>query len=148
MKFQKQRVVSDRMGDCFAACMANLLQLPLEVVPNDHSPMYWGVWLTWLSQFGLDIHYADSNGQIWADHPWIACVPSLNYPDKTHAILVDGDSRVLFDPSTKKRYKEGMDLLTKEIVLGGYIIRVADFTKLHKLQEYRNQLNGVDNSQE
>lgn len=145
MKPQKQRVVGNKIGDCFAACMATLLELPLEVVPNDHSPMYWAVWLTWLSQFGLNMRYSGAKGPIWASHPWIASVKSLNYPDgTTHAILVDSTGRVLFDPSTKKRYKKGTDLLGEDIVVGGYIIEVSDFMKLHILQRYRDKLNNVE----
>jgi hypothetical protein len=140
MKPQKQRVFSSKMGDCFAACMASLLELPIEVVPNDHSPMYWSVWRTWLSQFGLEMRYSSAKGPIWASHPWIASVKSLNYPaGTTHAILMDGHW-VLFDPSTKKRYRKGTSLLGEEDVVGGYIIEVSNFTKLHKLQEYRDKL--------
>jgi hypothetical protein len=141
MKPQKQKVVSNKMGDCFSACIASLLELPLEVIPNDHSPMYWAVWRTWLGQFGLELNYRSAKGPIWADHPWIASVKSMNYPDgTTHAILMDGGSKVLFDPSTKKRYRKGTHLLGQDVVIGGYIITVSDFTKLHKLQEYREKL--------
>jgi hypothetical protein len=142
MKPQRQRVFSSVMGDCFAACMASLLELPIEVMPNDHSPHYWLVWRTFLKQFGLELSYSSAKGPIWADHPWIASVKSKNYPDgTTHAIIMDEGGKVLFDPSTHKRYRKGEQLLGEDTVVGGYIIQVSDFSKLHKLQEYREKLS-------
>lgn len=41
--------------------------------------------------------------------------------------------QVVFDPSTKKRYKTGESLLGKKLVQGGHYLEVIDATKLHKL---------------
>lgn len=140
MKKQKQKVVHQGYGDCFAACLATLLELPIEVVPNDHSEEYFNVYHTFLRQFGLELGYHGAKGPIWQDYPWIASVKSQNY-NTTHAIIMDGGGNVLFDPSTKKVYRKGTYLLGKDIVLGGYTIQVSDFSKLHKLQEYREKLS-------
>lgn len=141
MWFQKQRVTDNTMGDCFAACMASLLELPIEVVPNDHSPEHWLVWQQFLSQFGLEMSYDSSKGPIWASNPWIASVKSKNYDEITHAIIMHNGGEVLFDPSNKKRYRKGEYLGGEDIIVGGYIITVSDFSKLHKLQEYRDKLS-------
>lgn len=140
MKYQKQRISDKGIGDCFPACMATLLELPIEVLPNDHSEAWYGVWEAFLAQFGLSISFESSGGAIWQIHPWIASVNSKNYKNTTHAIIMHEDSKVLFDPSPKKVYKIGEDLLQTDCVRGGYKITVSDFTKLHKLKEYRDKL--------
>lgn len=139
MKEQKQRVVDRGIGDCFAACMATLLELPLEVMPNDHSEDWFSIWLLFLSQFGLSIGWDGADGPIWQNHPWIASVKSKNYKGVTHAVIMDS-CNVAFDPSTKKTYKKGQSLLGEDIVTGGWRITVSDFSKLHKLEEYRKKI--------
>lgn len=140
MKKQKQRIVNNIYGDCFSACLATLLELPIEVVPNDHSEYYFFIYEKFLEQFGIAMNYRDAKGAIWQDHPWIASVKSKNYSDgTTHAIIMENGS-VLFDPSTKHIYKKGESLLGKNIVQGGYIFSVSDFSRLHKLKEYRDKL--------
>lgn len=140
MKPVKQRTVNPVFGDCFAACLASLLELPIEVIPNDHSDTWFPVIKIFLRQFGLDFTFHNSQGPIWAGSPWIASVKSKNYNDgTTHAIIMK-DNQVLFDPSTKSVYKKGTSLLGNNVVIGGYIVRVSDFSLLHKLKEYRDKL--------
>jgi hypothetical protein len=125
--------------------MASIMELPIEVMPNDHTDRWWFVWRDFLGQFGLEMQYHSASGPIWQDSYWVATVKSKNYKEASHAIVMDG-TKVAFDPSTKKRYRKGLSMLGKnDVVRGGYIITVVDFTKLHKLQEYRKYL-GVDNS--
>jgi len=140
MKPVKQRTVNPQYGDCFPACLASLLELPIEVIPNDHSGTWFQIIRVFLGQFGLSLTFHNSQGPIWSETPWIASVKSKNYQDTTHAIIMQ-DQEVLFDPSTKTGYKKGTSLLGKGIVLGGYIMRVSDFSLLHKLNEYRLKLN-------
>lgn len=140
MKPQKQRIVSNVIGDCFPACMATLLELPLEILPNDHSEAWFTIWQAFLGQFGLSIQSSHSQGAIWQSHPWIATVKSKNYKHGLHAIIMHNGGEVLFDPSTKKVYKKGQSLTGKDVVVAGYKIMVSDFTKLHKLKEYRDKV--------
>lgn len=137
---QKQRIVSDVYGDCFPACMATLLDLPIEVLPNDHSEAWFSIWTVFLEQFGLSICWDHAKGAIWESHPWIAGVKSKNYKNVTHAIIMHDGGIVLFDPSTKKIYKKGQSLVGKDIVRGGWRITVSDFSKLHKLKAYKDKL--------
>jgi hypothetical protein len=113
--------------------------LPIEVIPNDHSETWWGVQKLFLSQFGLSLSFHNAQSPIWGDSPWIASVRSKNYEGGGHAIIMQG-SEVLFDPSTKPGYKKGEYLLGNDIVVGGYIMRVSDFSLLHKLNDYREKL--------
>ena len=139
MKMVKQRTVNKGYGDCFGACLASILELPIEVIPNDHSESWYFIQKTFLNQFGIDMTFHNAQSPIYSDSPWIASVKSMNYDDgTTHAIIMKS-SLVLHDPSTKKRYKKG-SFLPKDVLIGGYIMRVSDFSLLHKLDEYRNKL--------
>lgn len=140
MKPVKQRTVNPQYGDCFPACLASLLELPIEVIPNGHSGSWFRVIKTFLDEFGLDLTFHNSKGPIWADSPWIASVKSKNYGDGTTHDIIMQNAEVLFDPSTKSTYKKGMYLGGSDIVIGGYIMRVSDFSLLHKLEEYRKKL--------
>jgi len=139
MKKYNQKIVDNGIGDCFRACMATVLQLPIDVLPNDHSPAWHGIWAAFLGQFGLDLVYGGPKGAIWMGGFWIASVKSLNYKDTTHAIVMDG-IKVFHDPSTKKRYKTGTVMLGKSKVRGGYHLVVDDATLLHRLEDYRQKL--------
>lgn len=139
MRKYKQKISNSKTGDCFRACMATLLQLPPEVLPNDFSPMWHSNWQKYLEQFGLAL--SPQNGAdkpIWYSEPWIAAVKSLNY-DCTHAILMHHGGIVLHDPSTKKRYKTGTSLTSKDVISGQHLV-VKDASKLHLLEEYRKEI--------
>ena len=142
MKPVKQRTVHQGFGDCFAACLASILELPIEAVPSDTSASHQNTVNGFLEQFGLEITCHNSSGPIWSDSPWIAFLKSQNYEGVTHAIIMKG-SLVLFDPSTKTRYKTGKGLSSSDVI-GGYIIRISDFSKLHLLDDYRARLKGAD----
>lgn len=135
----RQSFVDHVVGDCFRACMATVLQVTPIILPNDHSPHWWFNWKKYLNQFGMELNYDTATGPIWQSHKWIASVPSLNLKEQTHAIVMDGQ-KVFHDPSTRKRYKTGTNLLGQDIVLGGYFLLVSDATKLHILEEYRKEL--------
>lgn len=91
------------LGDCFRACMATLLQMPPEGLPNPHKQGVWLMdWEEWLNELGLDIFFYPSwrNGSGY----WIASVPSLNYKDNTtHAVVMKGN-QLFHDPSPAKKY--------------------------------------------
>lgn len=141
MNKYKQLVTDNLIGDCFRTCIATLLQLPPEVLPNDFSPNWSTNWDIYLEQFGLGLSPNNNRSQpIWLSTPWIASVKSLNYKDGTHAILMHKTSIVLHDPSTKKQYKTGTDLFGKDVVMSGCHILVTDITKLHVLDEYRKRI--------
>jgi hypothetical protein len=138
---QRQKIFSSIYGDCWRACMASWLELPADVLPNDHSPAWTLVWETFLGQFGLTLSHAiRSDGPLWASETWVASVKSLNF-ESTHAILMHNANEVLFDPSTHKRYRKGQRL-GSDVVLSGHHLGVSDVTKLHRLNDYRRRLLG------
>ena len=131
MKSQKQKVFDKEKGDCFRACIASIL----EVENNDtlykiKSDCGWLIpCIKVLEKMGLALGWHDK--AIWRSGYWIASVPSLNFNNTTHAIVMKGH-KVEFDPSTHKKYKKGRNLLGEEIVSFGYWIEASDFSKLKK----------------
>ena len=49
------------------------------------------------------------------------------------------ESEVFFDPSTKETYKEGENLLSKDVVSGGWYFEVRDFSKLNNLKDFQEK---------
>lgn len=115
--------------------MASFLELPNdERLPDGYESVM--PWNEWLAQFGMTLNY--SHNAIWRETYWIASVKSKNYPNEcTHAIIMQG-SKVAFDPSPKKRYRTGRDLLQTDLVVGGRWIEVVDPSLLYKFQEYKD----------
>lgn len=48
-----QTILTVPDGDCFAACVASLLGLPLEEVPNYHGDDWWERWQGWFGERGV-----------------------------------------------------------------------------------------------
>jgi hypothetical protein len=131
MRKNKQLIVSNTNGDCFRACMTSLLGIKNDPgFPEGGDPKWFVKWHKFLWRFGLGLVY--EREACWRGGYWIASVKSKNYKDTTHAIVMKG-SKVWFDPSTKKRYRVGMSLLDKDVVVGGHFLEVVNPTKLKKI---------------
>ncbi len=125
---QQQLIFNEETGDCLRACVANLLELPIHTLPNDHSDRWWFVWRDLFETWGLHLQFGDA---CWQRGHWIASVPSLNYKC-SHAILMF-DQEVFFDPSTGNTYEPGKNMLGEDLVKYGYWIVVHDSLKIHLL---------------
>lgn len=127
---QKQKIVSTENGDCFRACVASIMELQNDdQLPNEHGGDWLGPWFKYFKKIGLRLGF--DRLAIWRDSYWIASVPSKNYEDVTHSIVMHGD-KVAFDPSTKKKYRRGMNLIGRDIVKFGYWIEISDISKFKK----------------
>ena len=110
---QEQRVVDDTAGDCFAACLASILEVPLEQVPNPHGHDWMHVldrWLWETRRLAAVLVHADDT-KLWS-YPGkvlaIASIPSAMFEGKTHAVvwdLVRGEVR--WDPSPTRDARGG-----------------------------------------
>jgi hypothetical protein len=125
---KNEQLISDPVkGDCFRACITSLLGIPnTDELPDGDKDWFVG-WGNYLRKMGLNIRYEEE--AFWREGYWIASVKSLNFPDVTHAIIMNGQE-IYFDPSPNKKYQEGENLLSKDIVLGGWYFEVEDFSKL------------------
>lgn len=126
MKIYKQKICNTKQGDCLRACIATILQIPIETLPNFHSKRHFLDWIKLLSKLGIEIRYSKS---CWIEGYWIASVPSKNFKGIMHSIVMKGQE-VFFDPSPKKKYKIGQNLLSERIVIGGYNFIISDIEKL------------------
>jgi hypothetical protein len=58
--YQSMTVANDGTGNCFNACVASILEMPLrevcQVLPSFEGD-YWGEWRKWLAPLGMTIEY-------------------------------------------------------------------------------------------
>jgi hypothetical protein len=61
--FQTMTVANDGEGNCFNACIASVLELPLRDVAPIHpkTPDYWESWETWFAARGLELDYVSAS---------------------------------------------------------------------------------------
>lgn len=140
----RQTITDPAIGDCFRACMATLLDLPPQVLPNDFSPSWPSNWQQYLKQFGLALSVSGRpDDAIWLSSPWIASVRSLNFEGALHAILMHQANVVLHDPSNRKRYRTGSRLSFSDgTVQSGQHLIVTDASRLQHLADYQQWLRG------
>lgn len=120
-------VVQRRADDCLRACVATILNVPIEWLPvPDFDLEDWiggynvemrGGWPFELLHFPLNDHLRA------LPHRWIALVPSLIAPG-LHAIVMDADGHLVWDPGRSKKYAEPIPL---DVIKGGaVVVAVAD----------------------
>lgn len=126
MKPVYQTIIDKDIGDCLRACVASLLEMPIEVVPNFRqeakgSKNESGIAIAnrWLVPLGLGLFQTEwmSGESNWSDMHNVHCiftVPSQRFPDKTHSVVgraIKIDSyvsrwEIVHDPNpTNKPYK-------------------------------------------
>ena len=104
----EQALVDAELGDCFAACLASLLELPLDCVPNPHGGRWFETIQRWLYDTRhqvLVLAYASAS----AVHSYpgqalvIASVKSQRFEGKTHAVIWDvSKGEMVWDPSPNR----------------------------------------------
>lgn len=123
MKPVEQTIARPPKGDCFRACIASILEMPIADCPNppsDPDGHWWNEWIDWLRPRGLElIHWQVPEGGRAEGEAvcgalagyWIATVPSLNCPPNPerpnlgrHCIVMRG-AEVAHDPSTGEKRK-------------------------------------------
>jgi len=115
----------EKQGNCFAACIASILELPLDRAP--HYVMHEDWWdrvVADLTGLGIDIVPMQGHMGDWITGYWIANVPSLNLPPQAngeavgHSVVMRGHE-IVWDPSTrrKREYLRSEDLLEAYILV-------------------------------
>lgn len=105
----QQRVIDAIQGDCFAACVASILELP--EAPNfktDSTGSWLNKWNAWLEPRGLYL-YGSPAGAFPAPAGYaIMAIKSVNFPGSGHSVVWKGDfndgysGKVVHDPSPLK----------------------------------------------
>ncbi len=104
--YPKQTIFGDKVGNCFATCVAALTGIPLEDVPNFCLKDSWFEdAVNWLWEHGWGVAYfygSDEKGQLpegarlYSTLPYIATGPSPR-GDFLHSV-VERDGKLLHDP--------------------------------------------------
>lgn len=107
-------VPPEERGDCWSACIASILEVPIEAVPVPHSDdedfHWWDATQRALRPHGFEVVVGSVS--IYPSGYWMAVVPSLNlgtFDDGRpvpHIIVMDGPY-VAHDPSLGKCYEAG-----------------------------------------
>lgn len=107
----RQTIPAPPHGDCLRACIASLLEAPINVLPNPISEKWaeeWGEFLEGMGFSYIEIDLTDC-GQCWwhlaDDQYWIASVPSLNHEGYLHSVVMRGGA-LAHDPSLGQTYTE------------------------------------------
>lgn len=104
-----QRIVDPDRGDCFSACIASILELPLDSVPTIHGDDNWDRWLAWFRGANATLICLTHHGPVPGYA--IRSIPSYRYEARQHAV-VTFDGVVVWDPSPHRldyddvRYQE------------------------------------------
>lgn len=115
----------EEQGDCLAACIASILELPIERAP--HHVMHEDWWdrvVSDLDSLGIDIVPMSGHMGYWITGYWIATCPSLNLPPRSdgeavgHAVVMRGHE-VAWCPSAgrKREYLRPDDMLEAYILV-------------------------------
>lgn len=110
MKFKKQTINDNKRGNCFSACIASLLEVEVEDVPNvnDMGNNWYQEFNKWLlskhSCQMLDV-IIDSEYHM-PSIPMIAHGKSMNFPDVMHSVLWQ-NGKMIFDPSPSNKGIDG-----------------------------------------
>lgn len=108
MRPVEQTIPSPPHGDCFRACIASILEVGIDDLPNPISDDWAKEWGEHLETRGLSLVeiVLTERGCWWHianEQYWIASVPSLNYPDKFHSVVMRG-GELAHDPSLGEKY--------------------------------------------
>lgn len=136
----QQQIVDPINGDCLRACVASLLELPIEKVPNfakfserflivfeDFMRIFGGYESSIVSQIIPGMVFKDSVAEIFSSYGsisglTIASVRSNRYLDGVHAVIINENFQVVFDPTTDLDYSiEGRNLSNSSDLYGYWI---------------------------
>jgi hypothetical protein len=92
-----QTITTPGNGNCFAACVASILECDLDRLPNPHGDNWFGQWHEFLKPHGLRMLGKNNSLYYWESY-WIGLVDSLNNEGRGHAVVMLDDS-LAHDPN-------------------------------------------------
>ncbi len=105
MKPVNQTKMTPPNGDCFAACIASILELPLNEVPNySQQGEWWLQWNEWLSKRGLylvEFHDQKSKGKEYLKGYHI--ITGKSYSGDWNHSVVGMDGEIVHDPNPAQK---------------------------------------------
>lgn len=97
-------------GNCFSACVASILEIPIDEVPRFHGPSV--DFLQWLAPQGLSATHYKSGNYVPPGFA-IAAGPSLRFAGRLHA-CVAYDGAIVHDPHPSR---EGLPFGVEDYVV-------------------------------
>ncbi len=107
----------EERGDCFRACVASILELEPEALPNPHDAQHWGnTWNLALEAIGIrPLWLKDWQGD-WFGGYWIACIPSVNI-EGNHCVVMHGP-KLAHDPGNGRQVESvSLDDIREAVIL-------------------------------
>ena len=133
MKPAHQIHINDTNGDCHAACIASLLEIPIEAMPDffADTPPYgrnsYVLRTKWLREQGLQEVYFLLGSFPVPEGYGILSVKSLLYPNATHAVVwkgdADGGNQIVHNPNPQDTW--GLNIPNEEWV-GFWVLAPLD----------------------
>jgi hypothetical protein len=120
----------EKRGDCIRACIASIIDVPIDTLPNPHGDDWVEEWAIALGPLGfilvdISIDYYFPIGY------WIARVPSLNLPGCYHVVVAQGN-KLVHDPALNNKYTDET-WAGGAAASGGQIITVYDPAEIKRL---------------
>ena len=139
-----QTVVGKGKGNCAQAAFASLLEVPLEEAINimDYSIEEWHTPLCkWFDDIGYEwtVHstpeekdkaYEDLKSQYAIKGCFYASVPSKNFKNTTHAVIINRDGIVVHDPHPEQAWVD-IDVVDSGDLNYWYLIDLKEEGKLY-----------------
>lgn len=112
MKPVDQTVFGYPNGNCFAACVASLLELPIEEMPSIEGKGFYVVWEKWLAERGLAIADIPAGSGSWI--PGLSIVTgksprggvTASGKPTLHAVVAR-DMKLIHDPHPDRSFIDG-----------------------------------------
>ncbi len=134
-----QTVVHGERGNCLQASIASLFELKLEQVPHFmlfNGPIQWNDVLycfIWAMGYDWIANGDPTESKIIKRDRTInglteACVPSKNFPEKYHSVIIDINGNVVHDPGPKKSYL-GINVIESGDIVSWIIFKPRAATK-------------------
>ena len=95
----EQTILTPPDGNCFAACVASILEVPLAEVPSVPEPAWWPALEAWLAPRGLAVlHFAVRPEDIYRPPGYaILHADAPRDPEVKHAVVVR-DGEIVWNP--------------------------------------------------
>ena len=129
MKKVDQEIVSKKDGDCTRACVASILELPIDAVPNfmRFRKQWFPMFHNFLRVLGYDFYGTGfpisedkPRGDKLKDSPnvkgyVIGSVPSKNFKNTGHSVVINLKGKIVHDPNPDKQWQNINALKTEEL---------------------------------
>ena len=120
MLFVNQNIIDAKRGDCTRACVASMLNLEIDAVPNFilYGEKWFKIFWPFMKALGYEYYGVGwpkgdkyPKGHILGESPnidgyVIASVPSKTFDDVGHSVIINLEGLVVHDPNPNKAWQD------------------------------------------